>query len=194
MVYQNPEDMFIKDSIEKDISYAMDVRGVADRIERTEELLRRFRLWELRERDGRMLSGGQMRRASLAIGIALNPGILLLDEPTANLDIATRKEIMKTLNEMKAITETVIIATHDMQLVCEWADRIVVLCEGRVVADGSREQIFSNREILERVGIRPPEIFSMGQELDPESHCYTIEEFVCRFEGRRAYENHTEVI
>ena len=89
----------------------MDVRGVADRIERTEELLRRFRLWELRERDGRMLSGGQMRRASLAIGIALNPGILLLDEPTANLDIATRKEIMKTLNEMKAITETVIIAT-----------------------------------------------------------------------------------
>lgn len=194
MVYQNPEDMFIKDSIEKDISYAMDVRGVADRIERTEELLRRFRLWELRERDGRMLSGGQMRRASLAIGIALNPGILLLDEPTANLDIATRKEIMKTLNEMKAITETVIIATHDMQLVCEWADRIVVLCEGRVVADGSREQIFSNREILERVGIRPPEIFSMGQELDPESHCYTIEEFVCRFEGRRAYENHAEVI
>ena len=194
MVYQNPEDMFIKDTIEKDISYAMDVRGVADRIERTEELLRRFRLWDLRDRDGRMLSGGQMRRASLAIGIALNPGILLLDEPTANLDIATRKEIMRTLNEMKDITETVIIATHDMQLVCEWADRIVVLCEGQVVADGSREQIFGNQEILKRVGIRPPEIFSMGQELDPESHCYTIEEFVCRFEGRRVYEDHAEVI
>lgn len=135
-----------------------------------------------------------MRRASLAIGIALNPGILLLDEPTANLDIATRKEIMRTLNEMKDITETVIIATHDMQLVCEWADRIVVLCEGQVVADGSREQIFGNQEILKRVGIRPPEIFSMGQELDPESHCYTIEEFVCRFEGRRVYEDHAEVI
>ncbi len=135
-----------------------------------------------------------MRRASLAIGIALNPGILLLDEPTANLDIATRKEIMRTLNEMKDITETVIIATHDMQLVCEWADRIVVLCEGQVVADGSREQIFGNQEILKRVGIRPPEIFSMGQELDPESHCYTIEEFVYRFEGRRVYEDHAEVI
>lgn len=64
-----------------------------------------------------------MRRASLAIGVALNPGILLLDEPTANLDIATRKEIMRTLTDMKDITETVVIATHDMQLVCEWAQR-----------------------------------------------------------------------
>ena len=101
---------------------------------RTDELLARFRLTELQDRDGRLLSGGQMRRASLAIGVALNPGILLLDEPTANLDIATRKEIMRTLTDMKDITETVMIATHDMQLVCEWAQRIVVLCRGRVVA------------------------------------------------------------
>ena len=60
--------------------------------ERTQELLSRFRLSQLQDRDGRLLSGGQMRRASLAIGVALNPGILLLDEPTANLDIATRRE------------------------------------------------------------------------------------------------------
>ena len=78
----------------------------------------------------------------MAIGIALDPGILLLDEPTANLDIATRKEIMRTLEEMKQITETVMIATHDMQLVCEWAERIIVLCGGRVVADGPRDAIF----------------------------------------------------
>ena len=58
-----------------------------------------------------------MRRASLAIGVALNPEILLLDEPTANLDIATRREVMETLRMLKGITDTVIIATHDMQLV-----------------------------------------------------------------------------
>ena len=74
------------------------------------------------------MSGGQMRRASLAIGIALNPGILLLDEPTANLDIATRREILTVLEEMKDIIQTAVIATHDMQLVCQWADRIVALC------------------------------------------------------------------
>ena len=71
-----------------------------------------------------------MRRASLAIGIALNPQILLLDEPTANLDIATRREILTTLEAMKDMTDTVMIATHDMQLVCEWAQRIIVLYQG----------------------------------------------------------------
>lgn len=185
MVYQNPEDMFIKDSIGADIAYAMDVRNVSDSQERTSALLERFRLSELRDRDGRLLSGGQMRRASLAIGIALNPEILLLDEPTANLDIATRKEIMKTLEELKTITETVIIATHDMQLVCEWADRIVVLCAGEVIADGSRDEIFGNDKLVELTGIRPPEIFTMGQRLCPEACCYTIDEFLDCFEGRR---------
>ena len=182
LVYQNPEEMFIKDTIAADIAYAMQVRNVKDCESRTEELLARFRLSELRDRDGRLLSGGQMRRASLAIGIALNPGILLLDEPTANLDIATRKEIMRTLTEMKDITETVMIATHDMQLVCEWAERIVVLCGGRVVADGPRDEIFGNRRVVEKVGIRPPEIFSMGQALDERSLCYTVDEFLRSFQ------------
>lgn len=184
MVYQNPEDMFIKDSIGGDIAYAMEVRRVPDSAKRTDELLERFRLKELKNRDGRLLSGGQMRRASLAIGVALNPGILLLDEPTANLDIATRKEIMRTLEDMKAITETVVIATHDMQLVCEWAERIIVLWNGRVVADGSRNEIFGNRDIVEKVGIRPPEIFSLGQAIDPDALCYTIDAFLNSFEGR----------
>ena len=169
MVYQNPEDMFIKDSIEKDIAYAMEARGVPDAAGRTDRLLER----------------GQMRRASLAIGVALDPGILLLDEPTANLDIATRKEIMRTLEDLKEITETVVIATHDMQLVCEWAQRIIVLCGGRVVADGSRDEIFGDRALIERVGIRPPEIFTMGQALDPAALCYTIDDFLRCFEGRK---------
>lgn len=184
MVYQNPEDMFIKDSIYGDISYAMKVRGLAQTESRTEELLRRFRLYGLKDRDGRLLSGGQMRRASLAIGVALDPGILLLDEPTANLDIATRKEIMRTLEDMKNITETVVIATHDMQLVCEWAERIIVLCGGRVEADGSRDEIFGDAAVLKKVGIRPPEIFTMGKRLDDGALCYTIDEFLNCFEGR----------
>ncbi len=181
LVYQNPEEMFIKDSIERDIAFAMEARNTENWQERTNALLEQFRLTELKDRDGRLLSGGQMRRASLAIGIALNPEILLLDEPTANLDIATRKEIMRTLNEMKDITETVLIATHDMQLVCEWAERIIVLCEGEVIADGSRNEIFGNRRVLELTGIRPPEIFDMGKVLNPGAFCYTIQEFRQQF-------------
>ena len=181
LVYQNPEQMFIQDSIQADVSFAMKARGVKDYQRRTRQLLERFRLEDLAERDGRLLSGGQMRRASLAIGVALDPGILLLDEPTANLDIATRREIMKTLEDMKEITDTVMIATHDMQLVCQWAQRIVVLKDGRVVADGTRDQIFGDRALLEEVGIRPPEIFSMGQILDKRALCYTVEEFLDSF-------------
>lgn len=183
LVYQNPEDMFIKDSIEHDIAFAMQVRNLEGWQEKTDRLLERFRLSDLRQRDGRLLSGGQMRRASLAIGIALNPEILLLDEPTANLDIATRKEIMRTLNDMKNITETVMIATHDMQLVCEWAQRIIVLWQGQVIADGSRDEIFGNREVAEKTGIRPPEIFSMGKALDERAFCYTVDDFVKGFGG-----------
>ena len=182
MVYQNPEEMFIKDSIRGDIAYAMQVRQVPRWEQRTEDLLARFRLTDLAQRDGRLMSGGQMRRASLAIGIALDPGILLLDEPTANLDIATRREILSVLEEMKGITETAVIATHDMQLVCQWADRIIVLSGGKVVADGTRDEVFSQREVVDQVGIRPPEIFTMAQALDPAALCYTIEEFLESFQ------------
>ena len=177
LVYQNPEEMFIKDSIHADIAYAMQVRGLPDWQDRTHALLERFRLTPLQDRDGRLMSGGQMRRASLAIGVALEPGILLLDEPTANLDIATRREIMGVLEDMKDIIQTAVIATHDMQLVCQWADRIIVLRGGQVVADGSRDEIFSRQDLVDLVGIRPPEIFSMARELTPHALCYTVDDF-----------------
>ena len=90
---------------------------------------------------------------------------------------------MRTLNDMKNITETVMIATHDMQLVCEWAQRIIVLWQGQVIADGSRDEIFGNREVAEKTGIRPPEIFSMGKALDERAFCYTVDDFVKGFEG-----------
>lgn len=180
LVYQNPEEMFIKDCIQKDIEYAMRMRKVDDWEKRTEELLEMFHLKELAMKDGRLLSGGQMRRASLAVGIALKPEILLLDEPTANLDIATRREIIKTLEELKDVTETVVIATHDMQLVCDWAERIIVLSGGTVMADGTKEEIFGDRKLWNLVGIRPPEIVEMGQRLGFGQPCFTVDEFVKR--------------
>ena len=187
LVYQNPEQMFIKDSIRADIAYAMQVRGVADWQARTDALLDHFRLRELADRDGRLMSGGQMRRASLAIGVALEPGILLLDEPTANLDIATRREILTVLENMKGIIRTAVIATHDMQLVCQWAERIIVLRGGQVVADGSRDEIFSRSDLAALVGIRPPEIFTMARALDKNALCCTIDEFADRFEEARPW-------
>ena len=75
-----------------------------------------------------------------------------------------------------------VIATHDMQLVCQWAERIVVLCGGRVVADGPRDEIFARTDVVKQVGIRPPEIFTMAQALDEQALCYTVQEFLDRFQ------------
>lgn len=186
LVYQNPEQMFIKDSIRADIEFAMRARGVPDAAARAEELLERFRLRDLADQDGRLMSGGQMRRASLAIGIALDPAILLLDEPTANLDIGTRQEIVRLVGELRGVTDTVIIATHDMELVCQFADRVIVLCDGEVIGDGTPDEIFMDAEVVERSGIRPPEIFEMGQALDCGAACYTLEDFLRGFPAWRA--------
>lgn len=177
-VYQNPENMFIDDSIKRDIAFSMKARNVKGYKERTDALLEQFNLIDLAERDGRLLSGGQMRRASLAIGVALSPKIMLLDEPTANLDIATRKNITKTLEDLKDSLETTIIATHDMQLVAEWADRIIVLHEGKVIGNGTREEIFHNEDLLQLAGIDPPEIFKLAKAMDSDASIYTVDQFV----------------
>ena len=181
LVYQNPEQMFVKDSIRADVEFAMRARGVEDAAERAAALLERFRLTELAERDGRLLSGGQMRRASLAVGIALDPPILLLDEPTANLDIGTRQEITKLVSDLRGVTDTVVIATHDMQLVCQFAERVIVLTDGEVIGDAAPDGVFMNEDVVARSGIRPPEIFQMGRALDCRAACYTLDEFLACF-------------
>ena len=126
-----------------------------------------------------------MRRASLAIGIALDPPVLLLDEPTANLDIGTRQEIIGLVADLRGVTDTVVIATHDMQLVCQFADRIIVLCDGEVIGDGTPDEIFMDAAVVARSGIRPPEIFAMGQALDCSAACYTLDDFLACFPAWR---------
>ena len=178
LVYQNPEEMFIQDSIYEDIAFAMKERDVEDYQEKTTALIDRFRLAEFKDRDGRLLSGGQMRRASVAIGIALEPEVLLLDEPTANLDMATRTEIIRVLEDIKKETETVMIATHDMQLVAQWADRVIVLHNGKVIADDSKDRIFDNDYVKNTISIRAPEIFDLAQSINPKAYIYTVEDFI----------------
>ncbi|RPA60804.1 ABC transporter ATP-binding protein [Aerococcus agrisoli] len=176
-VYQNPENMFIEDSIEKDIAYSMKARGHKDYQERADALLAQFHLSDLRDRDGRLLSGGQMRRASLAIGVSLGPKALLLDEPTASLDMATRQRITQTLRDVSSSIETVIIATHDMQLVAEWANRIIVVNQGQIIGDGTREEIFNNPDLLAQAGIAVPAIIELTRDLDGDTY-YSVGDYM----------------
>lgn len=177
-IYQNPEEMFIEDSVRKDVEFFLKARKIPGYKEKVDQILEQFELTELQDRDSRLMSGGQQRRASLAIGVAMNPSIILLDEPTANLDIATRKHITKLIDKLKDNVEAVIVATHDMQLVSEWANRIIVLKNGRVLHDGTRESVFNNRSLLDLAGLNPPQIMELSRNLNMSPVTYTVDDFV----------------
>lgn len=177
-VYQNPEEMFIEDSVEKEIAYYLNAHRVPDKDQRLADMLQHFRLDELRDKDARLLSGRQQRRTALAIGAAMEPAIMLLDEPTANLDIATKHEMQQVLASLKDKVETVIIATHDMQLVSEWATRIIVMHQGVVLADGTKEEIFADGRLLERAGLVSTQLMELSLALGLPRICYTLDEFL----------------
>lgn len=170
-VFQNPEDMFIEDSVRKEIAYCLKRRGYPDADDTLQRMLHSFRLEPLQDRDARLLSGGQQRRVSLAIGAAIRPAIMLLDEPTANLDLATREELLGTLEELNQHVRTVLIATHDMQLVHRWATRVIVMHDGRVLADGTAAQVFASPELIRRAGLALTQSMALSAALGLQPPC-----------------------
>ena len=175
-VFQNAEEMFIDDSVRKEIEFYLKARNVED-LSLVDKLLEDFGLTHLQHQDARLLSGGQQRRVSLAIGAAIRPSIIILDEPTANLDMATKTRVVEMLERLKKHVDTIIIATHDMQLVAEWANRILVMHSGQLIADDASEVIFQQDKLLKRAGLVPPQIISLCNELN-FPFCPTIDSFV----------------
>lgn len=186
-IYQHPEQMFIEDSVRKDVEFFLKARKQQGYEEIVNHILELFQLSELQHKDSRLMSGGQQRRASLAIGAAMNPAIILLDEPTANLDIATRKHLTQFIDKLAVRTELVLIATHDMQLVSEWATRVVVMNNGQVIYDGDKEGLFSNSLLMRRAGIIPPQIVELSHKLNITPAKYTIDSFIDFFQEESAW-------
>lgn len=176
-VFQNAEEMFIDDSVRKEIEFYLKARKVENATAIVDQILEDFDLTSLQHQDARLLSGGQQRRVSLAIGAAMRPSIVILDEPTANLDIATKNKVVLMLERLKKHVDTIIVATHDMQLVAEWANRILVMHQGELIADDTSEVIFNQHEILNCAGLVPPQIVTLCHELNLP-HCATIEAFL----------------
>jgi len=162
---QHPQLMFLKGSVRDDIALfprsrrMPDAEGIVDRV------IDRVELHALAHRDGRTLSGGQQRRATLSIGLAMRPKLLLLDEPTSSLDTRSRDDVTTMLAELADSIECTVVATHDMQLVAEWASRVLVLEGGRIIADVAPRDLFSDIALWRRVGLRPPQISLLGREL-----------------------------
>lgn len=177
-IHQNPEEMFIEDTVRKDVEYFLKARKALHDTAFIDDILARMRLQELQHRDGRLLSGGQQRRATMAIGLAMLPEVMLLDEPTASLDASSRRELGVMLSELQGRVKLSVIATHDMQLVAEWATRVIVLHQGTVLMDTDPRTLFGQSVLLRRAGLVPPQITTLAAELGMTPAPLSVDQFV----------------
>lgn len=181
---QRPEEMFLKDSVRADVAMHPAGRRVPGTASLVTEVLDRVDLTSLADRDGRLLSGGQQRRATLAVGLAMRPRLLLLDEPTSSLDLRSRDDVIDMLAALAAHIRCTVIATHDMHLVAEWADRVIVLDQGRVIADTDPRTLFSRQDLLRQARLVPPQVVQLGAALGLEPVPLSVPELVARLSLR----------
>ena len=177
-IHQNPEEMFVEETVREDIAYYLENREEPDVDKRVADVIEFLDLENIADRDGRLLSIGQQRRASLAIGLATDPTIVLLDEPTGSLDLQSRREVTRMLSRSVTRTETVVVATHDLQLVAEWADRVIVLGPDGILADETPQSVFEQPQLLEQAHLRPPQVVELSDRLGIDPHSLTTSEIV----------------
>ena len=168
MVFQNPDNQIVANVVEEDVAFGPENLGVAspEIRHRVDSALKQVGMYEYREHAPHLLSGGQKQRVAIAGIIAMEPKCIVLDEPTAMLDPRGRREVIDTvsrLNREKGIT--VVLITHHMDEAAK-ADRVVVLDKGKVAADGTPREVFSQVELLHSIGLASPETVELCWELN----------------------------
>ena len=168
MVFQNPDNQIVANVVEEDVAFGPENLGIAgpEIRHRVDNALRQVGMYEYREHAPHLLSGGQKQRIAIAGIIAMEPRCIVLDEPTAMLDPRGRREVIDTigrLNREKRIT--VVLITHHMDEAAK-ADRVVVLNKGKVAADGTPREVFSQVELLHDIGLASPETVELCWELN----------------------------
>ena len=155
MVFQNPDDQLFMPTVEEDVAFGpANMRLPREEIERrVTESLRAVDAEDLRTRVPSRLSGGQKRRVAIATVLAMEPSVLVLDEPTSNLDFIARRSLIDLL---KKFTHTQLIATHDLDMIRELCPRSIVIDDGRVLADGPTSEVLSNPKVRMAIGLDLP--------------------------------------
>ena len=152
MVFQNPDDQLFMPTVEEDVAFGpLNMNLPYEEVERrVVEALTSVKALNLRKRSPMQLSGGQRRRVAIATVLSMEPAILVLDEPTANLDFISRRDLLDLL---KGFTHTQLIATHDLDMVRELCGRTIVLDEGKIIADGQTNDILEDANVKATLGI-----------------------------------------
>ena len=170
MVFQNPDNQIVANVVEEDVAFGPENLGIAspEIRRRVDSALKQVDMYEYRTHAPHLLSGGQKQRIAIAGVIAMEPKCIVLDEPTAMLDPRGRREVIDTigrLNREKGIT--VVLITHHMDEAAK-AQRVVVLDKGKVAADGTPKEVFSQVELLHGIGLVAPETVELCWELNQE--------------------------
>lgn len=176
MVFQNPDNQIVANVVEEDVAFGPENLGVAspEIRQRVDKSLKQVGMYEYREHAPHLLSGGQKQRIAIAGIIAMEPRCIVLDEPTAMLDPKGRRDVLETvkrLNQEKGIT--VVWITHHMDEAAQ-ADRVVVLDKGKVAADGTPQQVFSQVDLLHNIGLASPESVELCWELNRQGFCLPL--------------------
>ena len=159
MVFQNPDNQIVANVVEDDVAFAPENLGVepAEIRRRVDEALKQVGMYDKRQHAPHLLSGGQKQRVAIAGVIAMEPKIIVLDEPTAMLDPIGREEVISTVTRLcREKGMTVVLITHHMDE-CVGADRLIVMSNGSVVADGLPAEVFADIDLMEREGLAVPE-------------------------------------
>ncbi|MDE6559114.1 MAG: energy-coupling factor ABC transporter ATP-binding protein [Muribaculaceae bacterium] len=148
MVFQDPDDQLFMPTVEEDVAFGPINMNLPPKEveERVFMALEKTGTTHLRTKSPLNLSGGQQRRVAIATVLAMNPSVLVMDEPTSNLDFGARREL---INLLKTFSHTQIIASHDLGLVNELCNRVIVMNEGKIVADGERDTILADLNVLQ---------------------------------------------
>lgn len=159
MVFQNPDNQIVSSIVEDDVAFAPENLGMPPETIRhqVDEALKIVDMYEHRMHAPHLLSGGQKQRVAIAGVIAMRPRCIVLDEPTAMLDPAGRREVLQTMQHLSRDAGiTVVLITHHMDE-CINADRLIVMSDGRIIADGRPAEIFQRVEMLKSEGLAVPE-------------------------------------
>lgn len=169
-VLQNPNQMISQTMIFDEVALGLRLRGIeeAEVEERVHEVLKTCGLYSFRKWPISALSFGQKKRVTIASILVLKPEIIILDEPTAGQDYKTYTDIMTFLDSLQKQGHTIVMITHDMQLMLEYSDRCLVVVEGKIIADDNPVTILNQKDLLESANLKQTSLYTLGQKLSSD--------------------------
>ena len=167
MVFQNSDDQLFAPTVYQDVAFGpVNLGFPADKVKKyAGYALQYVGLSGYERRPPHHLSGGEKKRVAIAGILAMEPEVMILDEPTSNLDPASSEEIMEMLDELNCGGKTMIISTHDVDLAYRWADEVILMEDGGVLRRGTGQEVFGDAELIKRARLKLPIVVDLYKEL-----------------------------